>query len=42
MTLKELNFSLVLLGRFPSGKGPQVAPLAGFRISFTGIQAILS
>ena len=42
VTLKELNFSFMLLGRFPCGEGPQVAPLAGFRILLAGIQAILS
>jgi len=42
MTLEELNFPFVPLSRFPRGKGAQVAPLAGFGILLTGIQAVLS
>jgi len=42
LTLKELNFSFMPLGSFPCGEGPQVAPLAGFGILLTGIQAVLS
>ena len=42
MPLKELNFSLMLLSRFPRGKRPQITPLAGFRIPLAGIQAVLS
>jgi len=42
MTLKELNFSFMPLGRFPCGEGSQVAPLAGFGILLAGIQAVLS
>jgi len=42
MLLEELNFPFVLLGRFPRGEGPQVAPLAGLRILLAGIQPVLS
>jgi hypothetical protein len=42
MTLEELNFPFMPLGRVSCGEGPQVAPLAGFRILLTGIQAVLS
>jgi hypothetical protein len=42
MALKELNLALVALSRFPRNKSPQIAPLAGFRILFAGIQAVLS
>jgi hypothetical protein len=37
MTLKELDFSFVLLSRFPRGEGSQIAPLAGFGILLAGI-----
>ena len=42
MTLKELNFPFMPLGRVPCGERPQVAHLAGFRIFLSRIQAVLS
>ena len=42
LALKELNFSFMLLGRLPRGESSQIAPLAGFRILLTRIQAVLS
>jgi hypothetical protein len=42
MPLEELHFALMALGRFPRGKGAEIAPLARARIFFAGVEAILS